>query len=158
MEFFSHILCALKFTLETSLYFPHAVGGAVGMQFKQKKLRLQVVATLNNLRALLTGVSFGDQAQFFRSEALDAIGGFPSMMLMEDVELSLRLKEVGRLVFLSDGIMVSGRRWQGNRFSYKLMTVFHLFPRYLMERRFRRTDRIYRKYYNAYYPDNHGFQ
>jgi GT2 family glycosyltransferase len=80
------------------------------------------------------------------------------MMLMEDVELSLRLKEVGRLVFLKDGIMVSGRRWQGNHFSYKLMTVFRLFPRYLMARRFRRTDRIYRKYYDAYYPDNHGFQ
>jgi rSAM/selenodomain-associated transferase 2 len=137
---------------------PHAAGGAVGMQFKQKKLRTRVVAALNNLRALLTGVSFGDQAQFFRSEALDAVGGFPSMMLMEDVELSLRLKEVGGLVFLSDGILVSGRRWQGNHFSYNLMTVFHLFPRYLIERRFRRTDRIYRQYYDAYYPDNSDFQ
>jgi len=133
---------------------PHAAGGAVGMQFKQKKLRTRVVASLNNLRARLTGVSFGDQAQFFRSEALDAIGGFPSMMLMEDVELSLRLKETGSLVFLRNGILVSGRRWQGTNFSYKLMTVFRLFPRYLVERRFRRTDRSYRKYYDAYYPDN----
>jgi rSAM/selenodomain-associated transferase 2 len=137
---------------------PHAVGGAVGMQFKQKKLQMRVVAVLNNLRALVTGVSFGDQAQFFRAEALDDIGGFPSMMLMEDVELSLRLKEVGRLVFLHDGIIVSGRRWQGRQFSYKLMTVFRLFPRYLIERRFRRTDSIYRKYYDVYYSDNHGFR
>jgi rSAM/selenodomain-associated transferase 2 len=136
---------------------PHAVGGAVGMQFKQKKLQMRVVAVLNNLRALVTGVSFGDQAQFFRAEALDDIGGFPSMMLMEDVELSLRLKEVGRLVFLHDGIIVSGRRWQGRQFSYKLMTVFRLFPRYLIERRFRRTDRIYQRFYNIYYPDNRGF-
>ena len=149
------VFASILKTLEEN---PHAVGGAVGMQFKQKKLRTRAVAALNNSRALLTGVSFGDQAQFFRSEALDAIGGFPSMMLMEDVELSLRLKEVGGLVFLKDGIMVSGRRWQGNHFSYKLMTVFRLFPRYLMERRFRRKDRIYRKYYDAYYPDNHGFQ
>jgi GT2 family glycosyltransferase len=132
---------------------PHAAGGAVGMQFKQKKLRTRVVAALNNLRALLTGVSFGDQAQFFRSEALDAIGGFPSMMLMEDVELSLRLKEVGGLVFLSDGILVSGRRWQGNHFSYNLMTVFHLFPRYLIERRFCRHDRLKQHYYNVYYDN-----
>ena len=132
---------------------PHVVGGAVGMQFKQKNLQMIVVAALNNLRALLTGVSFGDQAQFFRAEALDAIGGFPSMMLMEDVELSLRLKEVGRLVFLHDGILVSGRRWQGKKFSYKLMTVFRLFPRYLIERRFRRTDRINQHYYNIYYQN-----
>ena len=132
---------------------PDAVGGAVGMQFKQKKLQMRIVATLNNLRALVTGISFGDQAQFFRAEALDAIGGFPSMMLMEDVELSLRLKEVGRLVFLQDGIIVSGRRWQGRQFSYKLMTVFRLFPRYLIERRFRRKDRIYRRYYDIYYQN-----
>jgi rSAM/selenodomain-associated transferase 2 len=137
---------------------PYAVGGAVGMQFKQKKLKMRVVAVLNNLRALLTGVSFGDQAQFFRVEALDAIGGFPSMMLMEDVELSLRLKEVGRLLFINDGILVSARRWQGRQFPYKLMTVFRLFPRYLITRRFRRKDRIYRQYYDVYYSDNQGFQ
>jgi GT2 family glycosyltransferase len=135
---------------------PYAVGGAVGMNFKQKSLPMIVGAILNNLRALVTGISFGDQVQFFRAEALGAISGFPSMMLMEDVELSLRLKEVGRLVFLHDGILVSARRWQGRQFSYKLMTVFHLFPRYLITRRFRRKDRINRRYYNAYYPDNHG--
>jgi GT2 family glycosyltransferase len=128
------------------------------MQFKQKNLQMRIVAALNNLRALVTGVSFGDQAQFFRAEALDDISGFPSMMLMEDVELSLRLKEVGRLVFLRDGILVSGRRWQGRQFSYKLMTVFRLFPCYLIERRFRRKDSIYRKYYDVYYSDNHGFR
>ena len=133
---------------------PYAVGGAVGMQFKQKKLQMRVVAALNNLRALITGISFGDQVQFFRAEALDAIGGFPSMMLMEDVELSLRLKELGHLVFLHEGILVSARHWQ---FSYKLMTVFRLFPRYLITRRFRRKDRIYRKYYDAYYSGNRGF-
>jgi GT2 family glycosyltransferase len=73
------------------------------------------------------------------------------MMLMEDVELSLRLKEVGRLVFLRDGILVSGRRWQGNGFAGNLMTVFHLFTRYLIERRFRKSDVLNQKYYDVYY-------
>ncbi len=55
------------------------------------------------------------------------------MMLMEDVELSLRLKEVGQLVFLRDGIVVSDRRWNGHRFAGNLLTVFYLFTRYLTE-------------------------
>jgi len=135
----------------------YAVGGAVGMQFRQNNLQMNIVAALNNLRARLTGISFGDQAQFFRLQALDAIGGFPALMLMEDVELSLRLKEVGSLVFLNDGIMVSARSWQGRQFTYKLRTVLRLFPRYLIARRFSRKDRIYCKYYDAYYPDNIGF-
>jgi rSAM/selenodomain-associated transferase 2 len=130
---------------------PHVVGGAFGMKFVQKGLKTRFVAFLNNARTFLTGISFGDQAQFFRSEALDAMGGFPSMMLMEDVELSLRLKEVGRLVFFRDGILVSGKRWQGNGFAGNLMRVFHLFTRYLAERRFRKSDVLNQKYYDAYY-------
>jgi rSAM/selenodomain-associated transferase 2 len=127
------------------------VGGAVGMQFERNNSKTNVVAFLNNLRTFLTGISFGDQAQFFRTEALAASGGFPSIMLMEDVELSLRLKEVGRLVFLRKGILVSGRRWRGNGFSGNLMTVFHLFPRYLIERRFCRSNALKRNYYEIYY-------
>ncbi len=127
------------------------VGGAVGMQFERDNSKTNVVAFLNNLRTFLTGISFGDQAQFFRTEALAATGGFPSIMLMEDVELSLRLKEAGRLVFLRKGILVSGRRWRGNGFSGNLMTVFHLFPRYLIERRFCRSNVLKRNYYEIYY-------
>ena len=76
------------------------------------------------------------------------------MMLMEDVELSLRLKEVGRLVFLRQGILVSGRRWMGNGFAGNLMTVFHLFPRYLVERRFCRGNMLEWNYYDIYYSDS----
>jgi rSAM/selenodomain-associated transferase 2 len=133
----------------------HVVGGAFGMQFKPQNPKTRFIALLNNVRTNLTGISFGDQAQFFRREALGQMGGFPPMMLMEDVELSLRLKEVGRLVFLRDGIVVSDRRWNGNRFAGNLLTVFYLFTRYLIERRWGTVDRSMRNYYEIYYtkPD-----
>jgi rSAM/selenodomain-associated transferase 2 len=130
---------------------PHIVGGACGMQFETKILRTRFIASLNNLRAVLTGIAFGDQAQFFRKEALEHIGGFPAIMLMEDVELSLRLKEVGRLAFIRDGVVVSDRRWQGRHFAVKLLTVFYLFSRYLIERRWGRADQLLINYYNKYY-------
>jgi rSAM/selenodomain-associated transferase 2 len=132
---------------------PYTVGGSFGMQFERNNPKTMVIAFLNNLRTVLTGISFGDQAQFFRTEALAASGGFPSMMLMEDVELSLRLKEVGRLVFLRKGILASGRRWSGNCFTANLMTIFHLFPRYLIERRFCRSNTLKRNFYDIYYSD-----
>jgi rSAM/selenodomain-associated transferase 2 len=134
--------------------YPDAVGGAFGMQFDPPRLKTRFIAFLNNVRTVLTGVSFGDQAQFFRREAIDDMGGFPSMMLMEDVELSIRLKELGRLVYLRRGIVVSARRWQGKQFSGNLMTVLHLFPRYLVERRFCRADELNRKYYDFYYANS----
>ena len=130
---------------------PHIAGGACGMQFEPSNRRTRLIASLNNLRAVLTGIAFGDQAQFFRKEALELCGGFPAIMLMEDVELSLRLKEVGRLVFIGDGILVSDRRWQGRRFAGNLLTVFYLFSRYLVERRWGRGDPLMRNYYERYY-------
>ena len=75
------------------------------------------------------------------------------MMLMEDVELSLRLKEIGRLVFLRKGIIVSGRRWTNDGFIGSLLTVAHLFPRYLIERRFCRSNSLKQNFYEIYYSD-----
>ena len=132
---------------------PGIAGGAVGMQFEQATFRTALIAFLNNSRAFLTGISFGDQAQYFRVEALAAAGGFPSMMLMEDVEVSLRLKESGRLIFLRNGVVVSSRRWQGSAFTGNLMTVFYLFTRYLAWRRFSRNDELKQNYYDAYYSE-----
>jgi len=132
---------------------PHIAGGAFGMQFKPRTLKTGCIAFLNNFRALLTGISFGDQAQFFRAAALNEIGGFPSMMLMEDVDLSLRLKKVGRMIFLPGGVVVSDRRWNGSRMAGKLRTVFYLFTRYLIERRWGKADRSMRDYYEIYYAE-----
>jgi rSAM/selenodomain-associated transferase 2 len=128
-----------------------APGGCFGMQFEDQRLPRRFVAALNNLRATVTGIAFGDQAQFVRSEALKAIGGFPALMLMEDVELSLRVKGLGRAVYLRRGVTVSGRRWIDGSFLRRLGMVVGLFFRYLVERRLgadRRLDeRCYRKYY-----------
>jgi hypothetical protein len=70
---------------------------------------------------------------------------------MEDVELSLRLKEIGRTAFLANRIVVSGRRWEGNGFARSLRTVIFLFTRYLIERRFLGAGVKTQHYYNTYY-------
>lgn len=130
---------------------PFAAGGSFRMHFSSPRSHERVVSYLNNIRAVTTGISFGDQGQFFRREALDRIGGFPDQMLMEDVELSLRLKQIGKLVFLPAGIVVSGRRWKSKPFGKSLFQVFYLFFRYLIEREFRVVPNKARYYHNRYY-------
>jgi rSAM/selenodomain-associated transferase 2 len=127
-----------------------APGGSLGMAFVEAGLKRCFIAALNNLRARTTGIAFGDQAQFVRAAALSEIDGFPGLMLMEDVELSLRLKRLGRPLFLKAGVVVSGRRWQDGAFMQNLQSVLGLFFRYLIERRLGRTldgERYFRKYY-----------
>jgi rSAM/selenodomain-associated transferase 2 len=129
-----------------------AAGGCCGVQFKDADFKQRIISVLNNLKAAATGIAFGDQAQFVRAEALARIGGFPGLMLMEDVELSLRLKSVGGTLYLGRGVTVSGRRWQAGYFLRNLFTVVGLFFRYLLERRLgRKPDEewYYRKYYKT---------
>ena len=129
-----------------------AAGGCFGMQFTNSNPAQRIIAVLNNFKAAVTGISFGDQAQFVRAAALERIGGFPGIMLMEDVELSLRLKSVGGALYLGPGVTVSGRRWQTGYFFKNLCTVVGLFFRYLLERRLgRKPDEkwYYRKYYRS---------
>ncbi len=59
-------------------------------------------------------IMYGDQAQFMRREAYDQVGGFPTIPLMEDVEMSRALNQIGNLVRIDPSIRVitSSRRFQ----------------------------------------------
>ncbi|MCB1983743.1 MAG: TIGR04283 family arsenosugar biosynthesis glycosyltransferase [Rhodoferax sp.] len=75
---------------------------------------LPLVAALMNLRSRLTGIATGDQAIFVRRDAFDRIGGFPDQPLMEDVEISRRLRAIGRPACLRARVVTSGRRWDAH--------------------------------------------
>ncbi len=73
---------------------------------------LPVVARLMNARSRLTGIATGDQAIFVRAELFRQIGGFVPQPLMEDIELSRRLRCTGRPACLRERVLTSGRRWE----------------------------------------------
>ena len=73
---------------------------------------LPIVGFLMNHRARLTGIATGDQAIFVRRSAFERVGGFPEQPLMEDVELSKRLKRIARPALVRGHVITSGRRWE----------------------------------------------
>ena len=72
---------------------------------------LPLVATMINLRSRASGIATGDQALFMTRQAFDAVGGFPDQPLMEDVEISKRLKRLSPPACLRPRVTTSGRRW-----------------------------------------------
>jgi rSAM/selenodomain-associated transferase 2 len=72
---------------------------------------LPVVAAMMNLRSRLTGIATGDQALFMTRAAFDRAGGFPTQPLMEDIELSARLRRIAAPACLRARVLTSGRRW-----------------------------------------------
>jgi rSAM/selenodomain-associated transferase 2 len=73
---------------------------------------LRLVSLAMNWRSRLTGIATGDQAMFVTRAAFEAVGGFPSIALMEDVALSARLKRIGRPLALRALVTTSPRRWR----------------------------------------------
>ena len=72
---------------------------------------LPVIAAFMNLRSRLSGIATGDQAIFVTRPAFDAAGGFPDQPLMEDIEISRRLRRTGPPACLRLRVRTSGRRW-----------------------------------------------
>jgi len=77
-----------------------------------RPLMLKVVARMINLRSRLSGIATGDQAMFVCANSFAQVGGFPDQPLMEDIELSRRLKRLSRPACLSARVITSGRRWE----------------------------------------------
>jgi rSAM/selenodomain-associated transferase 2 len=144
---------SLRHILERLNENPQFIGGALGMRYDSERFKDRLLAWLNNSRARWTGISFGDQCQFFRKEALAIIGGYPEQMLMEDVELSLRLKENGLLCYIPDRVVVSKRRWVKMGFWRNSRRVVALCLRYLIESRLRLGDSKRKDFYYRYYGD-----
>jgi len=65
-----------------------------------------------NWRSCLTGMATGDQAIFVRREAFEQVGGYPDINLMEDLELSRRLKRLSRPACVRQPVVTSSRRWE----------------------------------------------
>jgi rSAM/selenodomain-associated transferase 2 len=72
---------------------------------------LPLIAFAMNHRSRLTGIATGDQAMFMTRRAFEAVGGFPEQPLMEDIEMSRRLKCLSPPACLTRCVSSSGRRW-----------------------------------------------
>lgn len=83
---------------------------------------LPVIAFAMNRRSRWTGIATGDQGLFMTRDAFAAAGGFPDQPLMEDIEMSRRLKRISRPACLRARVTTSGRRWeQGGAFRTMLL-------------------------------------
>ncbi len=96
-----------------------------------------------DLRSRYTSLPYGDQAQFVRAGAFHRAGGFPDQPLMEDLELSRRLRRIGKLRTARASVRVSGRRFLARPIFYALV-VNVLPPLYYLGVSTERLAKIYR--------------
>jgi len=98
--------------LETIDRAGHPVAGGFGQRFDRDGLALRTISALHNLRARLTGIIYGDQVPFVRSELFGELGGFREDQAMEDLEFGERLRRQTRPRLLGSVATTSARRFE----------------------------------------------
>jgi rSAM/selenodomain-associated transferase 2 len=86
--------------------------GRFDVRIEGTSLMFPVIAACMNRRSRWTGIATGDQAIFVRRDVFERVGGFPDQPLMEDIELSRRLRAIAWPLSLRDRVLTSGRRWE----------------------------------------------
>jgi rSAM/selenodomain-associated transferase 2 len=88
------------------------VWGRFDVRLDGARFAYRVIEWFMNRRSALTGIATGDQAIFVRRDVFESFGGYAPIALMEDIELSCRLKRRGRPARIADAATTSARRWE----------------------------------------------
>lgn len=74
-----------------------------------------------DLRSRVSGLPYGDQAFFVRRPVFEAVGGCPDQALFEDLELSKRVRALGKIARVPARVQVSARRFESAPFKYLVL-------------------------------------
>jgi len=138
--------------LETIKVSPHMTSGCFGQVFDRSSTGKLLIESLNDFRATLLETSFGDQTQFFhRTTALEN-NILTDQPLMEDVEMSDRLKSCGDQTNLHSPSTVSASKWKSESFLKRFITIVRFFAHYRIltfsaKKRKALSEALYREYY-----------
>lgn len=87
---------------------------------------LGVIARMMNLRSRWSGIATGDQALFMHRSAYAAVGGYPEQPLMEDIEISRRLRRLSPPACIREPVTTSGRRWDRHGVGRTVLLMWYL--------------------------------
>lgn len=95
--------------IEETMSDPSVVGGSFYISFNHHSLLLKVYSFFSRINHIL--FTYGDQGLFLRCATFRAIGGFKDIPIMEDVEIQMRLRSMGRFVKICEPVVTSARRF-----------------------------------------------
>ncbi len=99
--------------LTDALHDSTKVWGRFDIRLSGDALALRIIERMMNWRSRLSGIATGDQGIFMHRDTFVQIGGFADIPLMEDIEISKRLKRAaGRPLCLPRKLTTSSRRWE----------------------------------------------
>ena len=86
--------------------------GRFNIRLSGNALFFRIIENMINLRSRLTGIATGDQGIFVKRTSFYAVQGYKNIPLMEDIDISKKLKKISSPACLKQRLITSSRRWE----------------------------------------------
>ena len=98
--------------IENALQDRQVVGGFFRIRLPRKNPVYRLTDSFAHYAGLMLRMRCGDHGIFCRRDVFEKLGGFPEVVLMEDVEFFRKLRRRGRIAVSQKRIIVSPRRYE----------------------------------------------
>ena len=88
------------------------VGGGFRQKIDGKNILYRLIEIAGDIRGRSLKVFYGDSGIFLARTAFQKIGGFPAVPILEEMEFSKGLRQLGKTTLLAPYIHISARRWE----------------------------------------------
>ncbi|HED33302.1 MAG TPA: glycosyltransferase [Gammaproteobacteria bacterium] len=107
--------------------------GRFDVRLTGKQFSFRIIERLMNLRSCISNIATGDQGIFVYRDIFNRLSGFAEIPLMEDIELSKRLRKISRALCIhKKPLITSSRRWEENGITSTVLLMWQLRLRYFL--------------------------
>ncbi len=86
--------------------------GRFNVRLSGSSFLFRIIEKMMNLRSCLTGIATGDQGIFIKRDIFNLVNGYSDIALMEDIDISKKLKKISKPACLKEKLITSSRRWE----------------------------------------------
>ena len=131
--------------------FSKSKWGFFSIRLDDGRLAFRFIEWFMNIRSYYTGIGTGDQCQFVEREVFEDLGGFADIPLMEDIELSKRLKRVSRPLVVVARVKTAARKWKNGGLLSTILMMWRIRLAYFFGAA---PEQLVEKYYPVNSPAN----
>ena len=100
--------------------------GRFNIKLSGSNMLFRIIERMMNFRSCITGIATGDQGIFVKRKIFESVSGYSNIPLMEDVNLSKKLKKLSKPVCLKKQLITSSRRWEKNGILSTIILMWYL--------------------------------
>lgn len=100
--------------------------GRFNVKLSGSHILFRIIETMMNVRSCVSGIATGDQGIFVKRKVFGQVNEYSNIPLMEDVDLSRKLKKSSKPVCLKYTLITSSRRWEKNGISSTILLMWKL--------------------------------